>query len=109
MRIKVPRVERTWIALEWLPAYSMLPCTHGHMGKRLLRALELSSDELMDVGLRTKYAQDFDLNVDLDALDVDNVAPPTVKLNVMHQCYAVSNYRNLYILVLMKLLVFKSS
>ena len=63
----------------------------------------------MDVGLRTKYAQDFDLNVDLDALDVDDVAPPTVKLNVMHQCYAFSNYRNIYILVLMKLLVFKSS
>jgi hypothetical protein len=26
-------------------------------------------------------AQDFDLNFDLDLIDVDNVAPPTIKLS----------------------------
>ena len=44
------------------------------VGNRLL-----SIDELMDVALRTKIAQDYHLNVDLDSLDVDDVAPPTVK------------------------------
>jgi hypothetical protein len=45
--------------------------------------------------LGTNYAQDFDLNVDLDSIDVDDVASPIIKLNVMHHCYVVSNYRNL--------------
>ena len=43
--------------------------------------LELSIDELVDVALGADYAQDFDLNVDLDLVGVDDVAPPTVKLS----------------------------
>ena len=35
----------------------------------------------MGVALRTNFAQDFDLNVDLDLIDVDDVAPPTLKLS----------------------------
>ena len=42
---------------------------------------ELSIDELVDVALGTNYAQDFDLNVDLHSVDVDDVAPPTIKLS----------------------------
>ena len=38
--------------------------------------LELSTDELVDVALGTIFAQDFDLNVDLVSIDVDDVAPP---------------------------------
>ena len=43
--------------------------------------LELSTNELVDATLGTNSAQDFDLNVDLDSVDVDDVAPPTVKLS----------------------------
>ena len=39
--------------------------------------LELSIDELVDAIVETNFAQDFDLNVDLDSVDVDNVAPPS--------------------------------
>ena len=39
---------------------------------------ELSIDELVDVALGTNYAQDFDLNIDLHSIDVDDVAPPTI-------------------------------
>ena len=42
--------------------------------------LELSNDELVHVALGTRFAQDFDLNVDLDSVDVDDVAPPTINL-----------------------------
>ena len=55
----------------------MLPCIHNDMGKRLF-GLELSVDELVNASLGTNYAQDFDLHVDLDSKDVDNVAPPTI-------------------------------
>jgi hypothetical protein len=40
--------------------------------------LELSTDELLDATLGTNYAQDFDLNVDLNSVDVDDVAPSTI-------------------------------
>jgi hypothetical protein len=40
----------------------------------------LSIDELVDATLGINYAQGFDLNVDLHSIDVDDVAPPTVKL-----------------------------
>jgi hypothetical protein len=43
--------------------------------------LELSTDELVDVALGINYAQGFDLNVDLHSVDVDDVAPPTIKLS----------------------------
>ena len=36
--------------------------------------LKLSIDELVDVELGIDYAQDFDLNVGLHSIDVDNVA-----------------------------------
>ena len=34
---------------------------------------------MVDAALGFNYAQGFDLNVDLQSLDVDDVAPPTVK------------------------------
>ena len=40
--------------------------------------LELSVDELVDVGLGINYAQGFDLFIDLHLVDVDDVAPPTI-------------------------------
>jgi hypothetical protein len=43
--------------------------------------LELSIDELVDAALGINHAQGFDLNVDMHAVNVDNVAPPTVKLS----------------------------
>ena len=43
--------------------------------------LEMSIDELVDVALGINHAQGFDLNVDLHSVDVDDVAPPTVKLS----------------------------
>ena len=43
--------------------------------------LELSIDDLVDVALEINYAQGFDLNVNLHLEDVDNVAPPTIKLS----------------------------
>ena len=43
--------------------------------------LELSTNELVDVVLGINYAQGFDLNVDLHSVDVDDVAPPTIKLS----------------------------
>ena len=43
--------------------------------------LELTIDELVDAALGINYAQGFDLNVDLHSVDVDDVAPPTVKLS----------------------------
>ena len=35
----------------------------------------------MDVALGTNYAQDFDYSVDLDLVDVDDVAPSIVMLS----------------------------
>jgi hypothetical protein len=43
--------------------------------------LELSIDELVDAALGINHAQGFDLNVDLHSVDVDDVVPPTIKLN----------------------------
>ena len=43
--------------------------------------LQLSIDELVDVALGISYAQGFDHNVDLHLVDVDDVAPPVVKLS----------------------------
>ena len=40
--------------------------------------LELSIDELVDATLGINHAQDFDLNVDLHLVDVDDVVPPTI-------------------------------
>ena len=49
----------------------------------------MSTNELVDAALKTNFAQDFDLNVDIDSIDVDDVLHLTVKLrytNVMHHC-----------------------
>jgi hypothetical protein len=35
----------------------------------------------VDAALGINYAQGFDLNFDLHSIDVDDVAPPTVKLS----------------------------
>ena len=49
--------------------------------------LELSTDELVDATLGTNSTQDFDRNVDLDSVDVDDVAPPMIKLSDV-KCHA---------------------
>jgi hypothetical protein len=41
----------------------------------------LKIDELVGIALGTNYAQNFDLNVNLDSVDVDDVAPLIVILN----------------------------
>jgi hypothetical protein len=46
-----------------------------------IHELELNTDELVDVALGINYAQGFDLNIDLHSIDVNDVAPPTVKLS----------------------------
>ena len=60
LRIKVTSVEWKRLGLEWISD------------------LELSTDELLDATLGTNYAQDFDLNFDLNSVDVDDAAPPTI-------------------------------
>ena len=49
-------------------------------GEEIIK-LELSIDELVDAALTINHAQGFDLNVDLHLVDVDGVAPPTLKLS----------------------------
>ena len=54
--------------------------------------LELSTNELVDIALGY-YAQGFDLNVDLHSVDVDDVAPPIVKLSdAKHHASLLSNF-----------------
>jgi len=55
--------------------------TYIQMEGEEITELELSTDELVDAALGVNHAQDFDLNVDLHSVDVDDVAPPTVKLS----------------------------
>ena len=43
--------------------------------------IEMRTNELVDVALGIKYAQGFDLYVGLHSVDVDDVAPPTVKFS----------------------------
>jgi hypothetical protein len=55
--------------------------------------LEFSIDELVDAALGINHAQGFDLNVDLHSIDVDDVAPPTVKLSdAKHHALLLSNF-----------------
>jgi hypothetical protein len=61
--------------------------------------------------LGINYTQGFDLNVDLHSVDVDDVAPPIVKLSdAKRHASLLSNFLvdNSCILVLMNLLIFKS-
>jgi hypothetical protein len=55
--------------------------TYIHMEGEEITDLELSIDELVDAALGINYAQGFDLNVDFHSVDVDDVAPPIVKLS----------------------------
>ena len=55
--------------------------TYIQMEGEEITELELSTDELVDVALGINYAQGFDLNVDMHSVDVNNVAPPIVKLS----------------------------
>ena len=53
----------------------------------------MSTDELVDVALGINYAQGFDLNVDLHSINVDDVAPPTLKLSDAIRCASLlSNF-----------------
>jgi hypothetical protein len=55
--------------------------------------LELSIDELVDVVLGINYAQGFDLDGNLHSIDVDDVAPPTIKLSdAKHHASLLSNF-----------------
>ena len=55
--------------------------------------LELSADELVDAALGINYAQGFNPNVDMHLVDVDDVAPPTVKLSdAKHHASLLSNF-----------------
>jgi hypothetical protein len=55
--------------------------------------LELSIDELVDVALGINHAQGFDLTVDLHSVDVNDVAPPTLKLSDAIRCASLlSNF-----------------
>ena len=43
--------------------------------------------------METNYAQDFDLNIDLHSVDVNDVAPPTIKLgDAKHYASLLSNF-----------------
>jgi hypothetical protein len=58
--------------------------TYIQIEGEVITELELSALELVDVALGNNYAQGaqgLDLNVDLHFVDVDDVAPPTVKLS----------------------------
>jgi hypothetical protein len=58
-----------------------------------INELELSTDELVDAALGVNHAQGFDLNVDLHSVDVDDVAPPTIKLSdAKHHASLLSNF-----------------
>ena len=55
--------------------------TYIQMEGEEIPELELTIDELVDVALGINHAQGFDLNVHLHSIDVDDIAPPTVKLS----------------------------
>jgi hypothetical protein len=85
--------------------------TYIQMEGEEITELDLSTDELVDVALGINYAQGFDLNVDMHSVDVNDVAPPTIKLSdAKGHASLLSNFLldNSYILVLMKLLIFES-
>ena len=48
------------------------------MEEEKITVLELSTNELVNVALGTNYAQAFVLNVDLDSINMNDVAPPIV-------------------------------
>ena len=53
----------------------------------------MSIDELLDVALGTNSTQYFDLNVDIDSIDVDDVASPAIKLkDIKHHASLLSSF-----------------
>jgi hypothetical protein len=53
----------------------------------------LSIDELVDAALGINHAQGFDHTVDLHSVDVDDVAPPIIKLSdAKHHASLLSNF-----------------
>jgi hypothetical protein len=77
----------------WLDDDEMSIKTYIQREGKEFTKLELSIDELVDATLGINYTQGFDLNVDLHSVDVDDVAPPTVKLSDA-KCHAslLSNF-----------------
>ena len=55
--------------------------TYIHIEGEEIIQLKLSIDELVDVALGTNYALDYDLSVDPDSVDLDDVASPTLTPN----------------------------
>ena len=55
--------------------------TYIQMEREESTKLEQSSNALVDVDLGINHAQGFHLNVDLHSINVDDVAPPIVKLS----------------------------
>jgi hypothetical protein len=67
--------------------------TYIEMEGEEITKLELSIDELVDAALGINHAQGFDLNVDLHSIDMDDVAPPTLKLSdVKYHASLLSNF-----------------
>jgi hypothetical protein len=59
----------------------------------------LSIDELVDIALETDYAQDFDLDVDLDSVDVNDVVPSIVKLNDAKIGLLIQKFLSIFVFV----------
>ena len=70
----------------------------------------MNIEDLVDATLGINYAQGFDLNVDLYSVDVNGVVPPIVNpsdAKCHAYCCLISYQITLYILVLIKLLIFR--
>ena len=55
--------------------------TYIQMEGAMITELELNIDESVDATLGTDSTQNSNFNVDLHLVDVDDVAPPTIKLS----------------------------
>ena len=67
--------------------------TYIQMEGEEITELELSIDELVDAALGINLARDFDLNVNLHSINVDDVAPPIIKLSdAKHHASLLSNF-----------------
>jgi hypothetical protein len=67
--------------------------TYIQMEGEEINELELSTYGLVKVALGINYAQGFDLNADLHSVDVDDVAPPALKLsNAKNHASLLSNF-----------------
>jgi hypothetical protein len=67
--------------------------TYIQMEGQEITELDLSIDGLVDAAWGINHAQGLDLNVDLHSVDVDDVAPPTIKLSdTKHHASLLSNF-----------------